>query len=190
MLRPALRLLAAALALLLAACAGSAEPTYYLLDPELPPAAGVGEAPPLGLREIALPLYARRTSVAALGDDGAVQLDDGQRWAEEPPRAMSRVLARALAARAGRTVLNEPWPAGATPDTLVSIDVDRFIGRPGGTLTLIGQYRIDPRRDAGEAVIDGFSIEESVGEGYGALVEAHGRALVALAERIAADLPR
>jgi hypothetical protein len=186
------RSLAAALALALAACAAPVEPTYYLLDPSLPPVPRADEdADALGLREIQLPLYARRTSVAALGPDGAVVLDDDRRWAEEPPRAMSRVLARALSAETDRPVLNEPWPASASPTVLISVEVDRFIGRPSGTLGLSGQYRIDPRGLGGrrEATVDSFAIEEEVGEGYAALVEAHGRALVTLAGRIAADLP-
>lgn len=186
-----LRRLLPALALVLAACAAPVEPAYYLLDPALPPMAQANaDARPLGLREIQLPLYARRTSVPALGANGAVTLDDSQRWAEEPPRAMSRVLARALATRAERPVLNEPWPPSAVPGAIVSVEVDRFIGRPGGQLRFIGQYRIDPRGQGGETVVDGFAIEEDVGADYAALVAAHGRALVALAALIADDLPR
>ena len=117
-------------------------------------------------------------------------LSDDHRWAEEPPRGASRVVARALTALTGRTVVIEPWSPGVTPTVRVDIEVDYFAGALGGDLRLEGQYRIVPP-GGGPVTAKSFTlVETAAGEGYGALVDSHKRALEALGRLVAEDLGR
>lgn len=180
------------LAVGLAGCSTSTEPAYYLLGPaglattEAPQSAPSGQI--IGLRELALPLYVRRTQIASVGADGAVTLSDDHRWAEEPPRAATRVVGRTLTALTGNTVVIEPWPTGIEPNVRVDIEVDYFAGSLGGELQLAGQYRI-VRGDGTPPTTRGFRlVEEAAGDGYDQLVQAHRRALEALARLIFEEL--
>lgn len=176
----------------LAGCSTSTEPAYYLLGPSgstttETPQAGVSERV-IGLRELALPLYVRRTQIASVGPDGAVTLSDDHRWAEEAPRAATRVVGRTLTSLTGDTVVLEPWPTGIEPNVRADIEVDYFAGALGGELRLAGQYRI-VRSDGTKPTTRTFNlVEQATVEGYEGLVEAHRRALVALAGLIATEL--
>lgn len=186
-MRPSIILASLVLALA-AGCAPSPGPAFYLLEPAARPT-GVVSGPVVGLREIALPLYARRAQIAVLGPGGEITLSDDHRWAEEPPRAASRQIARDLSARLNRPVVVEPWPEGAAPETRVDVEVDVFVGALGGEVRLAGQYRlVDPARPEA-AALHWFELSEPVADDtFGALVAAHRRALSALAATIAADL--
>ncbi len=176
------------IAVLLSACAPAPGPVSYLLDAEAHPT-GVLSGELIGLREIDLPLYARRPQIAVLGAGGEVTLNEDNRWAEEPPRAASRHVARVLAARLNRPVVIEPWPQGVSPKVRVDIDVDYFIGSLGGELRLGGQYRLVQATAPSDAQIRSFDYVETLeGEGFGALVKGHSRALSRLSEEIARDL--
>lgn len=186
-------------ALLLAACAGSGTgptgPRLHLLEAPPPPAGGAVSAT-VGLREVALPLYARRDRIAAQ-QDGAIFASDDNRWAEEPPRAATRLLARQLAARIGGSVLVEPWPPGAAPEIVVSVAVDRFIGalaEPGGDAggaTIEGQLTLVRADRRGAPATTSFALSApATGPGYGGLVGAYGGAVAELAAFAAAALAR
>lgn len=194
MLRSTWRAAAACLlsaGLSLAGCTSSQEPAYYVLGPG---AANDARAPTrpspalIGLRELALPLYARRAQIASVGPDGAISLSDDHRWADDPPRAVSRVVARTLTVLTSWSVIIEPWPVGLEPDVRVDIEVDYFAGTLGGELRLSGQYRII-RKNGPSPVTKTFSVtERSADESYAALVDSHTRALEALARRISLEL--
>lgn len=175
-------------ALAAAACAPTQDPVSYLLDAQARPT-GALSGPPLGLREITLPLYARRAQIAVLGTGGEVTLSDNHKWAEEPPRAASRQVARILAAELQRPVVIEPWPRGVTPTRRVDIDVDYFIGSLGGDLRLGGQYRLVEAANPSAAAITTFEYTETLGAPtYAAFVAGHSRALSRLAEDIAREI--
>ena len=181
-------ILVALTAALLTACAAAPGPVSYLLDAEARPT-GVLSGEPLGLREIELPLYARRAQIAVLGPGGEVTLNEENRWAEEPPRAASRQVARIIAAQLGRPVVVEPWPQGVSPKVRVDIDVDYFIGSLGGDVRLGGQYRLVRAAAPADAQIRTFDYLEPLrADGFAELVRGHSRALQRLAEEIARDL--
>ncbi len=174
------------LALLLTACAPTAGPTFYLL--EAPPSAARVEvsAQTIGLREVALPLYARRQQMAVLSPAGEVLQSEDRRWADEPPRAVTRTVARTLGTITGRTVAVEPWPTGVRPDVHVQVQVDVLIGELPGVLRLEGEIRVtrlDRRRQI-ESTPFAISVDVA-GADHADLADAHGIALTRLAEGVA-----
>lgn len=177
-------------AVTLTACALAPGPVSYLLDAEARPT-GALSGEPIGLREIDLPLYARRAQIAVLGAGGEITLNEENRWAEEPARAASRQVARSLAAKLNRPVVVEPWPQGVSPEVRVDIDVDYFIGSLGGEVRLGGQYRLVQAASPSSAEITTFEyVEALAADGFAALVKGHSQALTRLADDIARDLGR
>lgn len=182
--------------LLLAACAAGPTPdrSYLLEAPPLAVApAPVAGAAPVGLRELALPLYARRPQIAAEDEAGRVAASDAHRWAEDPPRAATRLVARRLAALRGGDVFADPWPQGAAPEIVATIEIDRLLGAPGGEARLDGQLtlacaRARDRRETRPFALRVPVAESGEPEGRAALAEAYGAALAALAGETATAL--
>lgn len=182
---------ALALAALVAACAASNAPDgprLYLLEADAPAAPAQPVAVSVGVREVGLPLYARRDRIAAQAD-GAITASDEHRWAEEPPRAATRLIARRLGASTGADVFVEPWTPGAGPDVIVTIVVDRFIGSLGGEATLAGQATLVRADRRGSPRTVDFALSAPAGGAdYGALTSAYGDAMAQLADLIAAEV--
>lgn len=118
-----MRLIFAAPLLVLAACGSNAT---RISVPELPVpaqvAVGVGS---VELIEVELPAYADgdtifvQTGVALRRAGGAV-------WADDPSRAVTLELARALHAIAGIPVAPEPWPYDGDPDVQLDLRLAEF----------------------------------------------------------------
>lgn len=178
---------ALAFAATLAACAPPVEQRQHLLEAPAAAASPAGAAlPAVGLRELALPLYARRPQMATLGADGAISSSDDHRWAEDTPRAATRLVARWLQARGGGEVYIEPWPQGFAPALIVNVEVDKMIGALGGTVDLTGEIIVARRTARDRPASVPFTISVAAeGEDHGALARAYGAALAMLADRIA-----
>ncbi|WP_157982079.1 membrane integrity-associated transporter subunit PqiC [Oceanicella sp. SM1341] len=184
------RLLLPAALLALAGCAEATGPSYYLLEPAQPETSTREQdtdGPLIGLREVGLPLYARRPQIAVLQPDGTMIASDLNRWASDPARGATVLLSRQLSNRLGQPVVTEPWPLGTRPERLVQVEVDYFAGSLGGTLRLSGQTRVSAYGRGDDTRSRGFDITVPVAdESYAALARAHGEALSRLAGQIAA----
>ncbi len=85
----------------------------------------------------------------------------------------------------------EPWPAYESPDLRVEVFVDRMIGAPEGPFQFSGQYVIVSNLSGRVISSDRFAISlPAQGSGYQGLIDAHARAVEALADQIAARLAR
>jgi len=177
-----------AVAAVLSACAsgGDADPTRYYLLPKPKPAERVVFAGnTVALRELDLPRYARVAEIAYLNETGAVALADEDRWADEPARAATRALASSLREALGTPVVVEPWGRAVEPVLRIDIVVDRFVGTPGGDLTLSGDFQIVHLDDRQTISAQGFDIAVPTGaEGFDALTRAHSAALARLSDEI------
>lgn len=184
-LRPALPALALLLAL--AGCAG--RPDYYLTPP---PAAAARAAAPAGsvaVTEISLPAYAETVEIAALTETGAVQLAKDALWADTPRRALTRHLVASLQTRLSARISTEPWPAFESPDMRIEVFVDRMIGALDGPLQFSGQYVIASQLSGRVVAANRFAVTvPPQGPGYQGLIDAHARAIEALADEIAAAM--
>ncbi len=175
-------------ALVLAGCAASPEPRQYLLEAPATAAAPPPAAEPLslGLREIALPLYARRQQIAAFDTTGTVMASDEHRWAEEPAPAATRLLARTIADQTGGQVFVEPWSRSAAPERIAAVEVDRFIGTLGGDVVLIGQLSLTETGSTARPTSYPFRITTPVaGDDWPMLTAAYGAAIASLGRFIA-----
>ncbi len=181
---PALSLVAA---LALSACS---QPDYFLVPPPAP-TARAGSASGIAVADMSLPTYAEAVEIAALTDTGAVSLDKSALWADTPRRALTRHLVASLQQRLNAQIATEPWPAFDPPSMRVEVFVDRMIGAPEGPFMFSGQYVIVSPTSGRIISSDRFSIELVAAQpGYQGLIDAHARAVEALADQIAARIVR
>lgn len=175
--------------MLMAALAGCSDPMKtgrYLIEApqtgrEVTNRIGTAE-----LLDVSLPEYARADEVAWQTADGAVRATSRQLWADDPQRAFTLTLARAISDISGATVIAEPWPLTEPPRHKLDVRVERALAGANGVYRLAGRYFLSDDRASGANLARGFDIRVPIaGEGPGAIAEAQAQALGALARQIA-----
>lgn len=185
-------LVAAAAALTLAACGGSVPVRYYTL---VPPADGYVPtatqaaitAPPapfqFELLPVSVPAQVDQPQLVVRQGGQGVAVLDGQRWiaplGDEVRSALSADLARQL-----HTQDVSGLPASGKPVLRIKVDLRRFDSVSGGYALIDAAWSVRPLK--GNTALSCTSrVQETVGEGYDALVQGHQRAMDQLAAQIA-----
>jgi uncharacterized lipoprotein YmbA len=133
--------LIAALALLLSACAGQ----IVRVPAPVPPVNEMVRSRYQGIEvlDVSLPTYASGEEIFT--EDGAGMLVGSANmiWADDPTRATTLSLTRALSQITGAQVAPEPWPFDQYPSARVDVRVEDMRAL-GGLFTLSGQYFVAP----------------------------------------------
>ncbi|MDS9466899.1 PqiC family protein [Paracoccus sp. MBLB3053] len=156
-------LTASALLAALAACSHGENTARYLIDPpqtgeRLPNRLGTTE-----LRDVSLPEYASASEVSWQSEDGAVRSNTKQLWADNPQRAFTQSLARAISDISGATVISEPWPLAEPPRRTLEVRVEKALAQSNGTYRLGGRYFIGDARSGGANQSRSFDISVPMG---------------------------
>ena len=191
---PAATLLACALAGALAGCVTgtSSQTRYYTLSPVARGAANSGPDAPdyaVAVGPVTVPDPVDRPQLVLRVGANRLEVADFDRWAAPLKSEIARVIAINLgAALAGARVTTIAQNAGAEPDYRVTVDVQRFESMRGEAAMLEALWAVrrkgDFRATEGRVALR----EPAQGTSYEALVDAHGRALAALSEAIAAAI--
>lgn len=184
-------LIASALLAVLAACSNGEKTARYLIDP---PATGTVLPNRLGtaeLKDVSLPAYASAGEVSWQGPDGAVRSNTRQLWADEPQRAFTLTLARAISDISGATVIAEPWPLAEPPRRSLEVRVEKALAQANGTYRLSGRYFVGDTGAGGTNHARSFDISVPLGvqgdkAGPAAIARAQSAAIAQLAQQIAA----
>lgn len=182
-LRPALACLGL---LALAACSDPEDTARYLIDPPV-----IGDPVPdrLGsaeLRDVSLPEYASSQEVAFQTADGAVRSNPDNLWADNPQRAFTLALARAISDASGATVIGEPWPLAEPPRRVLEVRVERALAQANGIYRLSGRYFVSDDGSGAANHARSFDIAVPMGTaGPGASAAAASQAIALLARQIA-----
>lgn len=131
--------------LVLAALAGCSNPEKtgrYLIDPPTPQARVANNLGTAELRDVSLPEYAASGEVAWQTADGAVRSNPRNLWADNPERAFTLTLARAISDMSGATVIAEPWPLAEPPRRRVEVRVEKALAELDGIYRLNGRYYV------------------------------------------------
>lgn len=173
---------------LLGACSNSEKTGRYLIDP---PVTGVQVPNRLGtaeLKDVSLPEYASDQEVAFQTEDGAVRSNSERLWADDPARAFTTTLARAISDVSGATVISEPWPLAQPPARVLEVRVERALAQSDNNYRLSGRYFVsdDGLSGGGSNHARSFDILVPMGvPGPAATAAAASRAISLLAQQIA-----
>jgi len=127
------------LALLLAACSGTVQ--RIPADPA-PPSAQVRIAyRTVELSEVTLPTYAAAEEIFLQGADGVLTSSSDLLWADDPKRAVTLGLVRALNQITGAQVAPAPWLYESLPDARIEVQVEDMVADlRSARFRLSGQY--------------------------------------------------
>lgn len=186
-MRP-VHLLAAATALILAACASRDPVAYYLLTPEgpAPSKSGVG----IGVGPVSVPAYLDRPNIVFQQGPHEIAVAESHRWAGDLEDNIATVLAANLGRRLGTgNVRTYPWNDDDTMRYQITIEVRHFHANASGDAILQASWRSYAVRDGSILASRSWSGEEPLAnDGYEALAAAQSRLLARLASEIATDL--
>lgn len=174
----------------LASLAACGDPAQRYAVPAVTPLATVGISyRSVEVREVTLPTYAQLEEIFVETEDGALTSSTALLWADDPTRATTLELTRALSAITGARVASEPWPFDSYADVRVEVRVEEFIASARGEFRLSGQYFV--------ATLDGGSRDRALpfrvsvpmagNAGPAGIAAARGAAMTQLAEQIARD---
>lgn len=124
----------------LSACGDGTATARYVIDP---PASTQFTGDQLGateLKEVSLPDYAAADELAWQGTDGAVRSSTKILWADNPERAFTITLARAISEISGGSVVPEPWPFPSPPQHRLDVRVEQALAANDGYFRLKGRY--------------------------------------------------
>lgn len=178
---PALGLIA-----VLAGCSNPLKTAHHLI--EAPPMARevgnqIGSAE---LLEVSLPGYAAASELAWQDAGGAVRAGGKDLWADDPRRAFTLTLARAISDVSGATVIAEPWPLAEPARHRLDVRVERALAGADGVYRLAGRYFLSDERRGRNNLARGFDIRvPMIGQGPTAIAAAQDAALGLLARQIA-----
>ncbi len=172
----------------LAACSSSAEPNYYFLDTSAEPVSEYRSRELVGLQEVVLPTYALNEKLPTLLDNGAVTLDDDNRWTGAPEEAVALNLARQLESAIARRITASPYPIGVQPDIQIKVVFDRLIRASDGGAEIGGQFHVIDDRRRSVLATERFRYDIPATEsGYAGYMLAIDTGLEQLAQTIAAS---
>lgn len=169
----------------LAACGG---PELRYAVPQVVPTEKVAIAfGSVELREITLPTYAALEEIYVETSEGVITPADDLLWADDPVRAATLELARALRLSTGARVASEPWPFDDFAEARVEVRVEEFLADAQGRFRVAGQYFVATRDALGRDRAETFEIAVPIAQGSGAsgLAAARAEAMTELAGIIA-----
>lgn len=172
--------------LALQGCSNPEKTGRFLIDP---PSDGVRLPDRLGtveLKDVSLPDYASDQEVMWQTADGAVRSTPDNLWADNPQRAFTLTLARAISDMSGATVIGEPWPLAEPPQRVLEVRVEKALAQADGTYRLSGRYFLSEDRGGGVNHARSFDISVPLGSDQPtAIASALSQAIGQLARQIA-----
>ncbi|WP_299842030.1 PqiC family protein [uncultured Paracoccus sp.] len=173
---------------LLAACSNPEKTGRYLIDPPSPPVRVANQlGPTVELRDVSLPAYASGQEVSWQSPDGAVRSTPDNLWADNPERAVTLTLARAISDVSGAAVIAEPWPLGEPAERRLEVRVEKALAQSDGLYRLSGRYFLADESGGGTNHARSFDISVPLANAEPqSIAVAQSTALSILAQQIAA----
>lgn len=171
----------------LSACSDPEDTARFLIDPPVPGGQVPNRLGSAELKDVSLPEYASGQEVAFQTPDGAVRSNPDNVWADNPQRAFTLSLARAISDASGATVIGEPWPLAEPPQRVLEVRVERALAQANGIYRLSGRYFVADEGSGGANHARSFDISVPMGgaTGPGASAAAASSAIAILAQQIA-----
>ena len=180
----------------LAGCS-SPSPTFYALRADDATAATASTSPAVPTSAAALdvivgpvtvPDMVDRPQIVTRNPDNTIQMNEFARWATPLKLDVGRVVAADLAQRLGTAHVSTFDGASTPPVWRVRVDITRIDSVLGDSVTIDAQWVVRP--PGHQALTLGHTVahEQVTSQDYGALVDAHDRALATISADIAAAI--
>jgi uncharacterized lipoprotein YmbA len=177
--------------LLLVGCASSPPQHYYVLSPLAEGKALTEDSCiSLGVGPVSLPEYVNRLQIVVRASQDELIGSGFELWAEPLSESVPRTIAEDLSQLVcTREVLIFPWASSRMPDYRVEVNILRFDGTIGGTVSLEAWWAVFSGAEKKPKTARKATYQEpAAGSGYMGLVQAYSRAVGALSQDVAAAL--
>lgn len=173
----------------LAGCSSPA-PTFYALRADDTPGDMPGAATmDVVVGPVTVPDMVDRPQIVTRNPDKTIDMNEFARWAAPLKSDIGRVIAADLAQRLGTARVSTVDLGASTPPVWrVRVDIMRFDTVPGDSVTIEAQWVVRPPGHRAMALGHTVAHEPVASRDYGALVEAHDRALATVSADIAAAI--
>ncbi len=178
--------------MIMGACASTEPARFYLLhaipDAETEKTAATSEnGVTVGIGPVELPEYLDRPQIVTRISKNELQLDEFGQWAEPLTHSFSRILSENLSLLLStERIFSYPWAGSTRVDYQVTVEVTRFDGTPGDSVTLNARWAILKGGEKEVLVKRKSSYRQPAsGKSYEALVSAESQALADLSREIA-----
>ena len=174
------------LAALVAGCASSAPPRYYMLNPVSAPGTAPQANFSVSVGPVSVPAFIDRQQIVTRTGPNRVHIDEFERWASPLKENIGRVVVQDLVSLLGTsrvTLFPETSAAGSSYRTV--IDIMRFDSELGKSATLDAGWTVSSAKSDESHRGRTTVTETAQGNDYAALVAAHSRALGKLSADIA-----
>lgn len=141
----------------------------------------------IAVREVSLPTHASSEDIAVSGPLGTLTGIDAL-WSDDPVRAVTLDVARALTDITRAQVAPEPWPFESFPDVTVDIRLERLLPTSDGTYVARGMAFVAPGEGLGRERTRSLDLSVAFDPEGGAVAIAAARA--ALIQQLALDVAR
>lgn len=174
------------LAALVAGCASSAPPRYYMLNPVSAPGTAPQANFSVSVGPVSVPAFIDRQQIVTRTGPNRVHIDEFERWASPLKENIGRVVVQDLVSLLGTsrvTLFPETSAAGSSYRAV--IDIMRFDSELGKSATLDAGWTVSSAKSEESHRGRTTVTETAQGNDYAALVEAHSRAVGKLSADIA-----
>lgn len=174
------------LAALVAGCASSAPPRYYMLNPVSAPGTAPQANFSVSVGPVSVPAFIDRQQIVTRTGPNRVHIDEFERWASPLKENIGRVVVQDLVSLLGTsrvTLFPETSAAGSSYRAV--IDIMRFDSELGKSATLDAGWTVSSAKSEESHRGRTTVTETAQGNDYAALVAAHSRALGKLSADIA-----
>jgi hypothetical protein len=176
----------------MAGCASTEPARFYLLhsipDAETEKTAATSKnGITVGIGPVELPAYLDRPQIVTRISKNELNLDEFGQWAEPLSHSFSRILSENLSLLLSTEhIFSYPWSSSTQVDYQVTVEVTRFDGTPGDSVTLNARWAI-LKGGKKEVLVKRKSSyrQPASGKSYEALVSAKSQALADLSREIA-----
>jgi uncharacterized lipoprotein YmbA len=180
------------LGLVLGGCATSPPAQYYTLAPLQPPGVKAASVPAftVAVGPVITPDLLQRPQIATRTSEHQVSFSEFHKWAGTLADETKRVLVVNLnALLSGERAAVTTDDMAIDPDYRVVVNINRFDGRPGGSVWLNAVWTLKEQKGKMAMAVNQSVIEEQAGgPGYPDLVSAQSRAIGRLSREIAAGI--
>ena len=175
------------LAALIAGCASSPQPRYYMLNPVAAPGEALQADLSVSVGPISVPAFLDRQQIVTRTGPNRVHIEEYERWASPLKENIGRAIVQDLISLLGTsrvTLFPETSAAGAS--YRVVIDIMRFDSELAKAATLDAGWTVSSAK-SGQSYRGRTTITEAAqGKDYADIVSAHSRAL----SRLSADIAK
>jgi uncharacterized protein len=173
-------------------CTSSPSSRFYVLDssstkgPELSSPAEA-KCLSIGIGPIKMPAYLEKPQIVTRSSASELQVAEFDRWAEPLKENFTRVLSQNLSTRlCTKTVVVFPWRGTIPIDYSIQIDLNRFDGALGGTVSFEAWWMVFSGVNKKLLLSKKSNFNEAIGgKDYQSLVSAQSRVVGLLASEIA-----